>query len=82
MGKLMKFRSLLLLSLVAIGWSSHAQAAIVNVTVTFQNLAATNSVSFAPLRVGFHNGTFDSFNIGTTATAPIISIAEGGSGSA
>jgi hypothetical protein len=82
MGKLMKFRSLLLLSLLAIGWSSPAQAAIVNVTVTFQNLAATNSVSFAPLRVGFHNGTFDSFNIGTTATAPIISIAEGGSGSA
>jgi hypothetical protein len=81
MGTLMKFRSLLILSLMAVGWSSHAQAAIVNVTVTFENLAPTNSVSFAPLRVGFNNGTFDSFNIGTTATAPIISIAEGGSGS-
>jgi len=81
MGILMKVRGLLLLSVLAIGWSSHAQAAIVNVTVTFQNLAPTNSVSFAPLRVGFNNGTFDSFNIGTTATAPIISIAEGGSGS-
>ena len=32
--------------------------------------------------VGFNNGTYDSFNINTTATAPIISIAEGGSGSA
>ncbi len=82
MGIVMKFRSLMLLSLVAIGWSCTAQAAIVNVTVTFQNLAPTNSVSFAPLRVGFNNGTFDSFNIGTTATAPIVSIAEGGSGSA
>ncbi len=67
-------------SLLAIGWQSHSQAAIVNVTVTFQNLAPTNSVSFAPLRVGFNSGTFDSFNINTTATAPIISIAEGGSG--
>jgi PEP-CTERM motif len=77
----MRFPHLLLLSAVVVGWSVPVQAAIVNVTVTFQNLAPTNSVSFAPLRVGFHNGTFDAFNIGTTATAPIISIAEGGSGS-
>ncbi len=56
----------------------HAQ---VQVRVTVQNLAPANSVSFAPLRVGFHNGTFDAFNNGQTATAPIISIAEGGSGS-
>lgn len=58
-----------------------AQAAPVSVTVTIQNLAPANSVSFAPLRLGFGNGTFDSFNIGTTATSPIISVAEGGSGS-
>ena len=82
MGILMKFGNLSILSVLAIGWSSHAHAAVVNVTVTFQNLAPTNSVSFAPLRVGFNNGTFDSFNIGTTATAPIVSIAEGGSGGA
>ncbi|MCC6508691.1 MAG: PEP-CTERM sorting domain-containing protein [Pirellulaceae bacterium] len=82
MRTLMNFKFLQLLGLLAVGWSSHAQGAIVNVTVTFQNLAPTNSVSFAPLRVGFNNGTFDSFNIGTTATAPIVSIAEGGSGSA
>lgn len=60
--------------------ATHLQAALVNVMVTVQNLAPANSVSFAPLRVGFNNGTFDSFNINTTATAPIISIAEGGSG--
>ncbi len=68
------------MGLLAIGWSSTSQAAIVNVTVTFQNLAPTNSVAYAPLRVGFHNGTFDAFNIGTTATDPIISIAERGTG--
>ncbi|MFN3592269.1 MAG: spondin domain-containing protein [Thermaurantiacus sp.] len=57
-----------------------ANAAVVRVTVTAQNLAPQNSVSFAPLHFGFHNGTFDSFNIGEEATAPIISVAEGGSG--
>lgn len=53
----------------------------VNVTVTIENLAPTNSISFAPLRLGFHNGSFDAFNNGEAATAPIISVAEGGSGS-
>lgn len=77
---LVRSMGLLLVSLLSVGWSSESQAAIVNVTVNFQNLAPVNSVSFAPLRVGFNNGTFDSFNIGTTATAPIVSIAEGGSG--
>lgn len=59
-----------------------ANAAIVDVTVRIQNLAPTNSISFAPLRFGFNNGTFDAFNAGGVATAPIISIAEGGSGNA
>jgi hypothetical protein len=69
--------------IVAMVLSSMAvRAEMVNVTVTIENLAPTNSVSFAPLRLGFHNGTFDSFNNGQVATAPIISIAEGGSGNA
>ncbi|MGL4515017.1 MAG: spondin domain-containing protein [Lacipirellulaceae bacterium] len=62
----------------------------VEVRVTVQNLAPTNSVSFAPLRLGFNNGTFDTFNEGAAAfllgnpdiaTAPIVTVAEGGSGS-
>lgn len=61
--------------------ASFASAQSVEIEVTVQNLAPTNSVTFAPLRVGFHNGTYDAFNEGETATAPIISIAEGGSGS-
>jgi hypothetical protein len=52
------------------------------VTVTVQNLAAANGVAFAPLRLGFNNGSFDAFNIGQVATAPIVSIAEGGDGGA
>ena len=66
----------------ALAFCSTAGAMPVVVTVTIENLAPSNSVSFAPLRLGFGNGTFDAFNTGQAATAPIISVAEGGSGSA
>ncbi len=59
-----------------------ASAAPVQVRVNVRNLAPTNSISFAPLRVGFHSGVYDAFNSGQAAGNPIISIAEGGSGSA
>jgi hypothetical protein len=62
--------------------AQRSSADMLSVTVTIENLAPANSVAFAPLRVGFGNGTFDAFNNGQVATAPIISIAEGGSGSA
>lgn len=57
-----------------------AQAQTQMVTATITNLAPTNSISFAPLHVGFHNGSFDAFNLGGVAAAGIISVAEGGSG--
>jgi PEP-CTERM motif len=57
-----------------------ADAAVVRVKVTVENLAPSDSISFAPLRFGFHNGTFDAFNTGEVAGQPIISVAEGGSG--
>lgn len=63
---------------LAVATPTHAR--LVDITITVQNLAAANSVSFAPLRFGFNNGSFDAFDIGGVATAPIISIAEGGSG--
>jgi hypothetical protein len=59
-----------------------AQAAPQRVTITVQNLAATNGIAFAPLHFGFHSGVFDAFDIGGVATMPIISVAEGGSGAA
>lgn len=71
--------------------TTQAQAVQLKVTVT--NLAPENSVSLAPLRFGFGSGTFDAFNAGESAdpnflfgepdisAAPIVSIAEGGSGS-
>ncbi len=59
-----------------------AQAIPVDITVRVTNLAPQNGIAFAPLRVGFNNGTFDAFNAGSSAPASIVSIAEGGSGSA
>ena len=59
-----------------------ASAAQINLTITAENLAPTNSISFAPLHFGVHSNTFDAFNIGQVASAPIISVAEGGGGMA
>lgn len=66
----------------ALALCATAGAAQVNLTVTVENLAPTNSISFAPLHLGFNNGSFDAFNNGETATSAIVSVAEGGSGSA
>ena len=76
------------LVLAVMAGASNAQP--VELRVSVQNLAPQNSVAFAGLRFGFHNGTFDSFNEGESAfllgqpsiaTAPIVSIAEGGTAS-
>jgi len=60
--------------------ASAANAAIVRLSITVENLAPANSVSFAGLRFGVHNGSFDAFNNGEVAGQPIISVAERGSG--
>ena len=57
-----------------------AGAAQVQVTVNIQNLAPANSVTFAPLHLGFNNGSFDAFNNGAVAAPGIVSVAEGGAG--
>lgn len=64
------------------GLTTHASAALVMVTATATNLAPVNSISFAPLHVGFNNGSFDAFNLGQTPGAAIVSVAEGGAGGA
>jgi hypothetical protein len=59
-----------------------SHAVLKAVTISFTNTSPANTYSFAPFRFGFNSGVYDSFNNGQTATAGIISIAEGGSGSA
>jgi hypothetical protein len=70
------------LAVAALGAALSAPAAVVDVTVTVQNLVPANGIAFAPLHLGFHGGSFDAFNLGGVAAAPIISVAEGGAGGA
>lgn len=53
-----------------------------NVKVTLSNLAPAGGVGLAPLWVGFHNGSFDSFSAGSAATVGIERSAEDGNASA
>lgn len=77
----MQTRSLAVLTALAAA-AGAAAAAPVQIQVTVENLAPTNSITFAPLRVGFHSGIYDAFDQGEAPTDAIISIAEGGSGAA
>lgn len=77
----MKFNHKLVVASAALVSSLSAHASNVQLTVTIDSLVPTDSVSYAPLRVGFGNGSFDSFDIGSQAGAAIVSVAEGGSGS-
>jgi hypothetical protein len=78
----MTVRALILAALALPALTLAASAGPVLIQVTVENLAPANSISFAPLRLAFNNGTYDAFNNAQAATAPIISIAEGGSGDA
>jgi hypothetical protein len=79
--RLMKSTSVALLALVVVVVACRASVAqSVQIRVTVENLAPANSIAFAPLRIGFNSGVYDSFNNGQAASAAIISVAEGGSG--
>jgi hypothetical protein len=84
------YRSLSLAGVYSVLLATVSTAQAVQIRVTVENLAPANSVSLAPFRFGFGNGTFDSFDnnqpafllgAATIADAPIVTIAEGGSGS-
>jgi hypothetical protein len=72
----------LLVAVSALSAATLSHADVRQVTVRVENLAPSNGIAFAPLHVGFGNGSFDPFNLGQTASAPIISVAEGGAGGA
>ena len=77
----LKSTSVALLALVVVAVAGRASVAqSVQIRVTVENLAPANSISFAPLRIGFNSGVYDSFSNGQAASAAIISVAEGGSG--
>lgn len=50
----------------------------VDVTVTIENIAPTGGVAITPVWVGFHSGSFDSYNGGLTSLEGLERIAEDG----
>lgn len=48
------------------------------VKVTIENLAPSDGTVLTPLWVGFHDGTFDTFNVGGKASPALESLAEDG----
>jgi hypothetical protein len=55
-----------------------AQDETVNVVVKVESLAPANGVYFSPLWVGFHDGGFDLFNLGSLAGEAVERVAEDG----
>ena len=49
-----------------------------DVIVTVENLSPTNGTYLTPTWMGFHNGGFDLFNVGSVASAGLESVAEDG----
>ena len=66
---------------IALGLGIQANAAASRISVTVENLTATGGVYFTPVWVGFHDGSFDTFDVGGAASASIEAIAEGGDAS-
>jgi hypothetical protein len=52
-----------------------------NVTLTFTNLSGDQGPAFSPFFVALHDGSYDPFNTGATASGAIESVAELGDGS-
>lgn len=58
-----------------------ASAHALTVKIKVENVSQTDGLWFTPVFFGFHDGSFDSFDPGLTAPAPIEAIAEGGDAS-
>ena len=70
-------KRLVLPAALSLAFSSQA----VEVKVTVENLTDTGGVLFTPLWVGFHDGSFDSYDTGSPASPGLERIAEDGDAS-
>ncbi len=71
-----------LITVVIVGWMAGvSQGQTVQLHVTVENLTS-NSVAITPLWVGFHNGSFDSYNNGLSTQPGLERLAEDGDTSA
>lgn len=75
-------RIVLIFVALAAGWiadrTARATENSVNVMVTIENLAPDNGTYLTPLWVGFHDGSFDSYDPDAAASAGLERIAEDG----
>lgn len=58
-----------------------AQADLVSVTVEVTNHAPTGGVYLSPFWVGFHNGSFDTYDVGAASSIQLSRLAEDGNAS-
>ena len=70
------------ISLLLFGLASatvlHSNASATQISVTVENLTPAGGLYFTPVWVGFHDGSFDSFDAGASASAAMEALAEGG----
>jgi hypothetical protein len=67
---------------LALGVGLHSTVSATQINVTIENLTGDGGLYFTPVWVGFHDGSFDSFDVGGTASTSIEALAEGGDASA
>lgn len=67
-----------LVTIITLGLLSTVSFAQTELTVTVENLQPAGGLFFTPVWVGFHNGTFDSFDVGGMASDALETIAEEG----
>jgi hypothetical protein len=70
--------ALVVLGLLMSSAPLQAQGDAVKVVVKIESLAPENGVYFSPVWVGFHDGSFDLFDVGSLASEAIERIAEDG----
>jgi len=70
------FKKVLIASVAVLSISGIAQATEVKVEVS--NLFADGGFALTPVWAGFHDGTFDTFNVGSTSSGSLQLLAEGG----
>ncbi|MEO0381696.1 MAG: spondin domain-containing protein, partial [Pseudomonadota bacterium] len=68
--------SLLAATVIGLGAASAAHASSLRITV--ENNQGAGGLSITPLYLGFHNGSFDAFDVGGTASTGVELIAETG----
>ncbi|MEM6441249.1 MAG: spondin domain-containing protein [Pseudomonadota bacterium] len=60
----------------AIGLLAAAPASALEITVEIENLVDVPGISLTPVYLGFHDGTFDAFDVGAAASPQIETLAE------